>query len=147
MTMVRRLIAPGISLLFGAMLSLNCTLALAEVLVVVSADAPFTRLTSSDLRDIYLGRRTQIANGMMVVPLDQPEGTAARSEFYTHFTGQTPAQIKAHWARQIFTGRGQPPQALANSRAVVERLVSDTKALGYIDPAFLDERLRVVTIE
>ena len=81
------------------------------------------------------------------MPLDLTEGTAARSEFYTRYTGQTPAQIKAHWARQIFTGRGQPPQALANSRAVVERLVSDAKALGYIDPSFLDERLRVVTIE
>jgi len=46
------------------------------------------------------------------VPLDLTEGTAVRSEFYTHYTGQTSAQIKAHWARQIFTGRGQPPQAL-----------------------------------
>ncbi|MEL7967367.1 phosphate ABC transporter substrate-binding protein [Vreelandella neptunia] len=119
----------------------------AEVLVVVSAEAPVTRLTNSDLRDIYLGRRTLIVNGVQVVPLDLTEGTAARSEFYTHYTGQTPAQIKAHWARQIFTGRGQPPQALASSRAVVERLVSDVKALGYIDPSFLDERLRVVTIE
>lgn len=37
--------------------------------------------------------------------------------------------------------------ALTNSRAVVERLVSDAKSLGYIDSSFLDERLRVVTIE
>ena len=131
----------------GAVLSLAYHPASAEVLVVVSAEAPVTRLTNSDLRDIYLGRRTLIVNGVQVVPLDLTEGTAARSEFYTHYTGQTPAQIKAHWARQIFTGRGQPPQALASSRAVVERLVSDVKALGYIDPSFLDERLRVVTIE
>jgi ABC-type phosphate transport system substrate-binding protein len=144
---VKRLLSSGISLLLGAMLSLISHPALADVLVVVSADAPFTRLTSSDLRDIYLGRRTETANGIQVVPLDQSEGTIARGEFYTHFTGQTPAQIKAHWARQIFTGRGQPPQVLANSRAVVERLVSDTNTVGYIDPAFLNERLRVVTIE
>lgn len=145
--MLKRLTGSGVSLLLGAMLSMAYQPASAEVLVVVSAEAPFTRLTSSDLKDIYLGRRTLIVNGVQVVPLDLTEGTAARSEFYTHYTGQTPAQIKAHWARQIFTGRGQPPQALANSRAVVERLVSDAQALGYIDPSFLDERLRVVTIE
>ena len=145
--MLKRLTGSGISFLLGAMLSMTYHPASAEVLVVVSAEAPFTRLTSSDLRDVYLGRRTLIVNGVQVVPLDLTEGTAARSEFYTHYTGQTPAQIKSHWARQIFTGRGQPPQALSNSRAVVERLVSDAKALGYIDSYFLDERLRVVTIE
>lgn len=119
--MLKRLTGSGVSLLLGAMLSMAYHPASAEVLVVVSAEAPFTRLTSSDLRDIYLGRRTLIVNGVQVVPLDLTEGTAARSEFYAHYMGQTPAQIKAHWARQIFTGRGQPPQALANSRAVVER--------------------------
>lgn len=145
--MFKRLTASLVSLLLGAVLTMVNHPAAAEVLVVVSAEAPFTRLTSSDLRDIYLGRRSLIANGVQVVPLDQTEGTAARSEFYIHYTGQTPAQIKAHWARQIFTGRGQPPQALTDSRAVVERLVGDAKALGYIEPSFLDERLRVVTIE
>ncbi|MEA2118422.1 phosphate ABC transporter substrate-binding protein [Halovibrio sp. HP20-50] len=145
--MLKRLTAPLVSLLLGAALTMVNHPARAEVLVVVSAEAPFTRLTRSDLRDIYLGRRTLIASGVQVEPLDQVEGTAARSEFYFHYTGQTPAQIKAHWAKQIFTGRGQPPQTLTNSRAMVERLVSDAKALGYIDPSFLDERLRVVTIE
>ncbi len=145
--MFKSLTVPSISMIAGTVLSLSCFAASAEVLIVVSAEAPFSRLTSSDLRDIYLGRRTQIANGIHVVPLDQSEGAAARSEFYTRYTGQTPAQIKAHWARQIFTGRGEPPQALSNNHAVVERLVGDTKALGYIDHSFLDDRLRVVAIE
>ncbi len=145
--MLKRLTGSGISLLLGAMLSMAYHPASAEILVVVSAEAPFTHLTNSDLKDVYLGRRSLIVNGLQVVPLDMTEGAATRSEFYARYMGQTPAQIKAHWARQIFTGRGQPPQALANSRAVVERLVSDVKALGYIDSAFLDERLRVVTIE
>ncbi|MDQ7731552.1 phosphate ABC transporter substrate-binding protein [Halomonas sp. SpR1] len=145
--MLKRLTASVSNLLLAAGLGLFYLPASAEVLVVVAAEAPVTRLTRSDLRDVYLGRRTLMINGVEVVPLDLTEGTAVRSEFYTHYTGQTPAQIKAHWARQIFTGRGQPPQALANSRAVVERLVSDAKSLGYIDSSFLDERLRVVTIE
>ena len=115
--------------------------------MVVSTEAPVTRLTLSDLRDVYLGRLTLIVNGVEIVPLDLTEGTAERREFYMRYTGQTPAQIKAHWARQIFTGRGQPPQALTNSRAVVERLVNDAKTLGYIDSSFLDERLRAVIIE
>ncbi len=145
--MLKSLRVPGRRIIAGTVLSLTCLAASAEVLIVVSVEAPFSRLTSSDLRDIYLGRRTQVANGVHVVPLDQPEGAVARSEFYNRYTGQTPAQIKAHWARQIFTGRGEPPQALLNNHAVVERLVGDTKALGYIDPSFLDDRLRVVAIE
>lgn len=145
--MFKCLTGTGISLILGMMLSLAYHPASAEIVVVVSAEAPFTRLTSNDLKDIYLGRRSLIVNGEQMVPLDLSEGSAERGEFYTYYTGQTPAQIKAHWARQIFTGRGQPPQTLANSRSMVERLASDTKSLGYIDPSFLDERLRVVTIE
>ncbi len=145
--MFKRLTATGVSIVLGTVLNLFYHTASAQVLVVVSAEAPFIRLASSDLSDIYLGRRTQIVNGIQVVPIDLPEGTVLRREFYAHYTGRTPAQIKAHWARQIFTGRGQPPQSLSDSRAVVERLVSDTKALGYIDAVFYDDRLRVVTIE
>ena len=145
--MLKYLTASATSLLLASGLSLFCHPASAEVLVVVSMEAPITRLTLSDLRDIYLGRRTLIVNGVEIVPLDLAEGTEERSEFYTRYTGQTPAQIKAHWARQIFTGRGQPPQALANSRAVVERLVNDATSLGYIDSTFLNERLRAVILE
>lgn len=141
--MLKRLTALGVSIVF----SVTCNAASAELLVVVSVEAPFTRLASDELVDIYLGRRAQIGRGLQVVPLDQSEGSVERSEFYTRYIGQTPAQLKSHWAKLIFTGRGQPPQALSDSRAVVERLVGDITALGYIDAAFLDDRLRVITIE
>ncbi|AVI63168.1 hypothetical protein [Halomonas sp. GFAJ-1] len=141
--MLKRLNMLGASVL----LSVIGHAATADVLLVTSVEAPFTRLTSSELTDIYLGRRTQIGKGLAVIPLDQSGSSIEREVFYTRYIGQTPAQIKAHWARLIFTGRGQPPQTFRDSQAVIDRLVSDKAALGYINAAYFDDRLRVVQVE
>ncbi|MBR2515136.1 MAG: phosphate ABC transporter substrate-binding protein [Halomonas sp.] len=141
--MLKRLNMLGASVL----LSVIGHAATADVLLVASVEAPFTRLASSELTDIYLGRRTQIGKGLAVIPLDQSGNSIEREEFYTRYIGQTPAQIKAHWSRLIFTGRGQPPQTLSDSRAVIDRLVSDNTTLGYINAAYFDDRLRVVQVE
>ncbi len=108
--MLKRLTGSGISLLLGAMLSMTYHPASAEVLVVVSAEAPFTRLTSSDLRDVYLGRRTLIVNGAQVVPLDLTEGTAARSEFYTATRGKPLRRSRHTGPGRYLPGEGSRPK-------------------------------------
>ncbi len=125
---------------------LPCT-GVADLLVVVSAEAELTRIQRQELKDLYLESRTLRQGRTVVTPIDQSERSRERGEFYRHYIGKTPAQLRAHWARLIFTGRGQPPQTFADSQAVVERLVRDPNALGYIDARFLDERLKVVTVE
>ena len=62
--------------------------------------------------DIFLGRATRFPNGLLAVPIDQVEGSAAREEFYTRFVGKSAAQMKAYWSKIIFTGRGQPTSAI-----------------------------------
>jgi len=78
------------------------------------------------------------------VPIDQAEGTAAREEFYLSFTGKSPAQLKAHWAKIIFTGRGQPPVEVANGAELKKHLAENPNALGYIERAMVDDSVKVV---
>ncbi|WP_404463212.1 phosphate ABC transporter substrate-binding protein [Vreelandella aquamarina] len=130
-----------------ALLSLLPCTVFADLVVVVSADAALSRIQRQELKDLYLESRTPLPGQARITPLDQSERSRERSEFYQRYIEKTPAQLRTHWARLIFTGRGQPPQALSNSQAVVERLIRDPYALGYIDPYFLDERLKVVTVE
>ncbi|BCB62601.1 MULTISPECIES: phosphate ABC transporter substrate-binding protein [Halomonadaceae] len=119
----------------------------ADLVVVVSAETGLTRIQRQELKDLYLDSRTRLQGGAAITPIDQSERSRERDEFYRRYIEKTPAQLRAHWARLIFTGRGQPPQTLADSQAVVERLARDPGALGYIDARYLDDRLRVVTIE
>ncbi len=141
--MKRRL--PALACLLA--LGLCSTLAWAEIVVVVSQDSPIETISRSELADIYLGRRSQFADGSPAVPVDQGENSAAYPRFYAAYLDQTPAQIRSHWSRLIFTGRGQPPRSVPNGQAMAETIADDPRALGYMDASQVDSRLRVVQVE
>lgn len=131
----------------GLLFSLASSMAWAEVVVVVSEHNPLARLTRSELADIYLGRTSRFPNGQPATPLDQGESSPIYATFYREYLGQTPTQVKMHWSRLIFTGRGQPPRSLAGDRAMVDFVAAHADAIGYLDDVHIDERLRVVTID
>lgn len=128
-------------------LSLAASSALAEVVVVVSKDNPVESLERSELRDIYLGQLHSFPNGEPVEPIDQAEGSEARKEFYNDHLERSPAQVKAHWSKLIFTGRGQPPRAVESGEVVAELVSQSPNAIGYLDRALVDDSLRVISIE
>jgi len=114
------------------------------VVAVVSAKSPVTALTRNEVVDLFLGKASRFPDGEQAVPFDQIEGSAARDEFYATFTGKTAPQIKAHWSKIIFTGRGQPPRELPNGVEVKKQVVQNPKAIGYIDRSLVDASVRVV---
>lgn len=116
----------------------------ADVVAVVAERSTVTSLTRNQLLDIFLGRAARFPNGTRAVPIDQAEGTAVRDDFYASFAGKTPAQLKAHWAKIIFTGRGQPPRAGANSAEIKKLLVRNPNAIGYIEAGAVDSTVRVL---
>ncbi|MDZ7782318.1 MAG: hypothetical protein U5K56_05000 [Halioglobus sp.] len=135
--------------IFGCMLALSLAVgpALADVVVVVSRQNPVTSLTRAQLADVYLGRLSRFPNGEPVVPIDQREGADVRTEFYNDYLGQSPAQIKAHWSKLIFTGRGQPPRSVADGTAMIELIADNPGTIGYIDPDQVNDDVRILSIE
>src|SRR6185437_14121395 len=76
----------------------------ADIVPVVSVKSTITSLSKNELSDIFLGRRARYPDGMTAVPIDQAEGSAARQTFYSQYAEMSPAQLKAFWAKIIFTG-------------------------------------------
>lgn len=131
----------------GLVLTMVLATAQAEVVVVVSAENPVQSLTRAELADIYLGHLDRFPNGDRVIPIDQKDGAPAHDEFYEEYIGRTPAQVKAHWSKLIFTGRGQPPRSVASGDEAADAVAGNPHAIAYIDSVLVDERLRVVPIE
>lgn len=119
----------------------------AEVVVVVSENSPVQKLSSNQLTDIYLGRLTQLSDGHSILPIDQAEHNQAHSEFYQRYLTRTPAQMRSHWSRLIFTGRGQPPKAVNSNAAMEDALSRNPNAIGYMDSGAVPDSLRVLDIE
>jgi ABC-type phosphate transport system substrate-binding protein len=117
---------------------------MADVVAVVSSKNPLASLTKAQVADIFLGKTARFPDGTLAVPIDQEEGSAARDEFYATFTGKSPAQIKSHWTKIIFTGRGQPPLAASNSAEVRRLLAENPRAISYIERSAVDSSVKVL---
>ena len=127
-------------------LALAAGSAAAEVVVVVSSRSPVVSLRAEQVADIFLGQVGRFPDGTEVVALDLTFGAPLRNEFYAKVAARSPALMKAHWSKMIFTGRGRPPKEVQNS-AAVRRMVAENPALiGYIERAALDSSVRPVLL-
>ena len=116
-----------------------------DVVAVVSAKSPVTSLSAAQLADIFLGKTARFPDGTPAVPIDLADDSPMRERFYARYTGKSPAQLKAHWAKIIFTGRGQPPRQVAGSAEAKKAVADDPQAIGYLDSRLVDSQLRVLS--
>ncbi len=117
-----------------------------SVVLVVSADNPVSEMSRLHLEDLYLGRTDRFPDGQPAEPIDQAPGSPARAVFYEGYLGRSLAEIKAHWSRLLFTGRGEPPREVRNGVAVRDLVGSDPHAIGYLNRALVDGSVHVVRI-
>src|SRR3970040_972172 len=116
----------------------------ADVVVVVSAKSSVKSLTSEQTARIFLGKVVTFPNGQTAFPIDQPEGSAIRDEFYSKVAHKNSSQLTAYWAKVIFTGDGRPPKLLADNVAVRHGIAGNPNAIGYIDKSAVHRSGRVV---
>lgn len=116
----------------------------AEVVLVVAKDSPIESLSRHEVNDIFLGNATRLPNVGKVIPLDRSEDRI-RADFYQDYTGRDLPQIKAHWAKYIFTGRGYPPKAVSTIDELKELLQRNPNAIGYVTPDKVDGSMKILT--
>ena len=115
-----------------------------DVVAVVSAKSPVASLSAAQVADIFLGKASRFPDGSPALPIDLQEDSPARERFYAQFTGKSPAQVKAHWSKIIFTGRGQPPMQAASGVQARKMIADNPNAIGYIDQSLVDGSVRVL---
>jgi len=118
----------------------------AELVVIVSARNPVATLRADQVAAIFLGQAARFPDGVEAVPYDLRLGAPVRDEFYARVTSKTPALLKAHWSKLVFTGRGQPPAELPDSAAVRRKVADDPEAIGYIERGALDGSVHAVLV-
>lgn len=116
----------------------------ADVVVVVSTKCPATALSKEQSSDIFMGKATSFPGGNSATPLDQPEASPLRDEFYTKVAGKSAAQAKSYWAKLSFTGKGTPPKEGQNSADIKKQLADNPNLIGYIEKSAVDASVKVV---
>ncbi|MES2261240.1 MAG: hypothetical protein V4724_22210 [Pseudomonadota bacterium] len=125
-----------LNMLIAAMLA--AAAAQAETVVIVHPANPATRMFSEQAAQFFLGKST------MFTPIDQAEGSAIRADFYRKAADKDVAQVKAIWAKLVFTGKATPPREYKNNAEVKKAIAEDPKAIGYIDKSAVDDSVKVI---
>lgn len=119
-------------------------LALAQIAVVVSAKSPATGLNKEQTAALFLGKSTQLPGAGSPVLVDQGEASDVRKNFYGKVADKTPAQVKAIWARLVFSGKSAPPKEVLNSAEVKKLIAGNPDAVGYIEKSAVDSSVKVL---
>lgn len=109
----------------------------AEIVVIVSAKNPATRMFSEQAAQFFLGKST------LFTPVDLAEGRI-RNEFYQKVADKDAAQVKALWSKLIFTGKAQAPKEYKNSVDVRKAVADDPKAIGYVERSAVDDSVKII---
>ena len=116
----------------------------AEPVVVVNATSAVKQLSQDEVINIFLGRYRRLPTGESAIPIDQPEGSTLRAEFYRKLVNKDLNEINAYWSRLIFSGRTSPPVQAASLAEVIALLAGSASSVAYLDRSQVDKRFRIV---
>jgi ABC-type phosphate transport system substrate-binding protein len=117
-------------------------LAQAEVVVIVNP-ANSASLDKEQIAKIFLGQSKTFPGGSEAIAVDQPSGST-REDFGNKVLEKNPGQLKALWARQIFTGGAKPPKELGGDDEVMKFVASTPGGIGYVDSAKANKTVKIV---
>ena len=104
----------------------------AEVAVIVHSSNK-VKLLKNDIRNIYLGKVKTFPNGIECIPLFFSGESPVNQEFYKKVMNKSVNQLRAYWAKLVFTGRGNPPQAITNTMSMLTMVANNPNAIGIVD--------------
>lgn len=112
--------------------------------LVVDRDNPKSDITLAEIKEIFLGKRKEWADGARIIALDLEPGPA-RDGFSKSALGMDQAAVDQFWVEQKVRGTGSPPKAV--SAATAAKLVPKVRgAISYIPLSAVDATLKVLTV-
>lgn len=129
---------PRISSVVACVLSILSFPAMAQSVVVIVNPKHAGSLSSDQVANVFLGKSNEL------VGVDLPDGSGVRDAFYQKVTGKDGAQLKAYWAKLVFTGKAQALKEFASDAEVKKFVASNATGIGYIDKASVDGTVKVV---
>ena len=126
------------AILLAALLSLGCGSAFgADIYVIASPDV---RLSSEDVRELYLGDK-EFSGQVRLVPVDNQ---AALSEFVVKALGMNPQRYNTLWVKKAFRDALNPPALKTGDFEVLEFVKRTRGAVGYVSSVPRDKEISVV---
>jgi ABC-type phosphate transport system substrate-binding protein len=115
--------------------------------VIVHPDNAVAEVDRGFLRDAYLKKIVEWDGGETIRPIDLSAHHPVRDKFSDEVLRKTPAQLRAYWTQQIFSGKAVPPPEADTVADAIAYVLANKGAVGYV-PADVDTgKAKVVRIK
>ena len=114
--------------------------------VIINPDNPAISLDRSFVRDAFLKKTTEWGDGKALRPVDLSTKFPARDRFTQDVLRKSPSQLKSYWNQQIFSGKGVPPPETDSTSAVIEYVLANPGAIGYLPASTDPGRAKVIKV-
>lgn len=127
--------------LIAWLLALGPACAAGDLVVITNTGSGVAKLTRDEAVNIFMGRYKKLPSGMAALPVDE---NGEKALFYRALLGKELPEIQSYWARLVFSGQGSPPRQMENADEVIEIVVNNKGAIGYVDRKKVNTRVKVV---
>ncbi|MBU0944209.1 MAG: substrate-binding domain-containing protein [Proteobacteria bacterium] len=117
----------------------------ADFALVVNKNNPLQSMERSDVKKIFLGKKTFWPDDQRIEVILQTGGDIHRSFAY-EILNKSPRQLSLYWKQALFSGTGVPPRQYSDDQSVQEAVASNVQAIGYVDIFQLDESVRKIDL-
>lgn len=131
----------SVSALFLSALSFNVN---AEIVIIGHPELNVGNLDTESIRNLYLGERSSLPNGMPAVPVNHVKGSPDRDQFFSSVLSMNEKSHKRHWKRMQATGTSYKPQEVSSYEALIEEISSTPGSIGYINASEVPATVKVL---
>lgn len=115
----------------------------AEVEVIVHPSNAAS-MSKDDIARIFLGKTRGFPGGAEAVPVGMGKSDASFTEFTEKVLGKSTKQLKAYWAKMVFTGKGTPPKELGSAGDVSNLISNNPNLIGFVPAGSAGAGVKVV---
>ncbi|GLQ73778.1 hypothetical protein [Vibrio penaeicida] len=113
----------------------------ADIYIVVGIQSDLEGVTKEQISGLYLGRNRGMKNRRLTI---LERSGDVREMFYEEISDLSLSQVNAHWAKLKFSGRVRAPLVMKTEEELIERLLKDKSALGYVRNKPTHSKLKVI---
>jgi ABC-type phosphate transport system substrate-binding protein len=117
-----------------------------SIKIIVNNSNNIESLTKLQITKLFLKEVTQWDDNITVKPVDQSGDSEVRKNFSKEILGKKVESVIHYWHRKIFAGKGVPPPEKKSDKEVIEYVMENPGAIGYIDKNTETEGVKVIEI-
>ncbi|MFH2000257.1 MAG: substrate-binding domain-containing protein [Planctomycetota bacterium] len=102
-----------------------------KVVIIVHPDVVDEELTVDQIRDIFLGNKTQWANGNKITFFIL-KNSETHDSFLKNYVNKSGSQYTKYWRYQVFTGVGRAPKSFTTEGKLVDYVARTPGSIGYL---------------